>query len=121
MVTCSLPEARTQIAEGQARALGIMADEPSQFFPDVPTFKESGVDWALAGWRAVALPKETPDEVVSTLESIVRKIVAEPEYGRMMANIGADVRFVGRADLEQFLAEQDRRLGELLRASGLAE
>ncbi|GMQ80544.1 MAG: tripartite tricarboxylate transporter substrate binding protein [Planctomycetia bacterium] len=120
IITCSLPEARTQIADGQARPLGVMARERSEFYPDVPTFKELGVDWTLAGWRGIGLPRAAPVEVVEALGRIVRKVVEGPEYQKRMKNIGFDAHFVDRTAYTKLLAEQDAQLGKLLRQSGLA-
>ena len=62
----------SHLEAGTLRALGIMADERSPYFPDVPTFREQGVDWKLAGWRGVGVPKDTPDEAFDKLARVTQ-------------------------------------------------
>ncbi len=37
--------------------------------PNVPTFKENGVDIVYGAWRGVGVPKGTPADVVAILET----------------------------------------------------
>ena len=45
---------------GKVRALAITADQRSKLMPDVPTFKEAGLDYPGQGWWGLAAPKGTP-------------------------------------------------------------
>ncbi|MFT3718055.1 Bug family tripartite tricarboxylate transporter substrate binding protein [Pseudorhodoferax sp.] len=73
-------EAGTYVKTGKFRLLGVMAPERLKEFPDVPTFKEQGVDLQLGTWRALAAPKGTPPAVIAKLKEVVAKVVQEPRY-----------------------------------------
>ena len=50
-------EAKSLADGGRVRILALMADERSPAFPDVPTLKEFGVNWAFTNWFALVAPK----------------------------------------------------------------
>lgn len=116
VVCCSLPEATVQLSSGQVRCLGVMSRERlTPAFPDVPTFAEQGYDWSIGGWRAVGVPRDTPDEVQRVLGSALERVVRSPGFREFMARQGFDWRDEGPAAARATLAETDRVLGRLLR------
>jgi tripartite-type tricarboxylate transporter receptor subunit TctC len=54
--------------EDSVRVLAVASEERVKALPDAPTFKEQGYDIVGGAYRGVAVPKDTPDEVVETLE-----------------------------------------------------
>lgn len=67
------------IKSGDFVSLGVMADERNGNFPEVPTFKEQGVNVSMEKIFYLALPPETPDEVVNTLAEAVKKVCGKAE------------------------------------------
>ncbi len=127
-VCCSLPEARILLKEGRVRCLGVMAEERlGAPFDDVPTFREQGYDWALYGWRGLALPVGTPPQVVERLKAALDRVVAGETQvsGKTFLDFIRDAGFnltVRRGDeFGQFLATQDEQLGQLISAGDFAE
>lgn len=57
----------------QVRVLAVAADKRHPSLPDVPTFKELGYDIMGGAFRGVAVPKETPQEVVDKLAEAFTK------------------------------------------------
>ena len=49
--------------KGKVRALAVAMDKRHPLLPDVPTFKELGVDWVDGAYRGIGVPKSTPPEV----------------------------------------------------------
>ncbi|MEZ6081271.1 MAG: tripartite tricarboxylate transporter substrate binding protein [Pirellulaceae bacterium] len=74
VVCCSLPEADAMLAGKQVRCLGVMADERVPGFDEVPTFREQGHPWAIAGWRGMAAPNGLPAERLQALTSALRDV-----------------------------------------------
>lgn len=67
------------IKSGDFASLGVMADERNPSFPDVPTFKEQGVNVSLEKIFYLALPPKTPDDVVNQLAEAIKKACNAPE------------------------------------------
>jgi putative tricarboxylic transport membrane protein len=66
--------ALTQISNGDLRLLGISSAQRSEYFPDVPTFKEQGYDVVESIWRGVMVKAGTPKDVTDTLISATDKM-----------------------------------------------
>jgi tripartite-type tricarboxylate transporter receptor subunit TctC len=54
--------------QDNARVLAVASEERVPALPDVPTFKELGYDIVGGAYRGVAVPKDTPDDIVNKLE-----------------------------------------------------
>jgi tripartite-type tricarboxylate transporter receptor subunit TctC len=84
IVPCSLPEARALIEAKKVRALAVMSDERSGLFPDVPTLKELGINWAIGAWWGITVPNGTPQDHVAVLGKSIEKIVADSQFKEFM-------------------------------------
>ena len=51
------------VPQYELHPVAVWADERLPEFPDTPTLKESGYDFALANWLGVFVPTGTPDDV----------------------------------------------------------
>src|SRR3546814_1829047 len=68
-----LPSAMPHIRSGALRPLAVNSDERSESLPDVPTVAESGVEgYELSSWIGLFAPKDTPDEVIETLNAAIK-------------------------------------------------
>ena len=114
-------EAAAQLESGELRALAVMSDERLESFPDIPTVKESGVEWVAVGWRGLMLPKDTPEEIVQTLADACGKIAASDAYKEFMGKNGFGITIRGPRDFEAFLAEQDAQWKTVIEAAGMAK
>ncbi|MCI9252833.1 MAG: tripartite tricarboxylate transporter substrate binding protein [Lachnospiraceae bacterium] len=68
-VICSIPEAAANITSGDLKVLGVAANERLESYPDVPTFKENGVDLTIMAVRGITARADTPPEVLEALQS----------------------------------------------------
>ncbi|ANN70502.1 tripartite tricarboxylate transporter substrate binding protein [Bordetella bronchialis] len=66
------------------RILAQASDKRSPLAPDVPTFKEQGVDLVFASERGVVAPKGLPPEVEQKLAKALERIANNPEFQKTM-------------------------------------
>jgi tripartite-type tricarboxylate transporter receptor subunit TctC len=90
-------------------------------YPDVPTVKEQGIDWEAVGWRGLAVPKGTPDDVAERLNAACRKIAESEAYQKFMDDRGFEIQIRGAEEFAAFLAEQDRQWQPVIEAAGYAK
>ena len=71
--------------------LAVMSDKRSEEFPETPTFEELGYDVKYDSWRAVVVPKGTPEPVLEILREAGKKalIILNSKNGLRESDIGA--------------------------------
>ncbi len=106
-VCCSLPEADAMLAGEQVRSLGVMAEKRVPGFEGVPTFREQGHEWSIAGWRGVAAPRDTPPERLAILAEAMQKVGQSGELATFMRNAGFNLSLAGPEEFAATLERQD--------------
>jgi tripartite-type tricarboxylate transporter receptor subunit TctC len=81
MTFATVSQALTQYQGGQLRALGVTSEQRYASIPDVPTFKEQGVDLVASEWYVLIAPAKTPRPIVDRLNAEIRRIIATPNLG----------------------------------------
>ena len=79
---------------GTARALGQMAERRWEMAPDVPTFREQGIDIVEGSMRGVAGPAGLPRDVLDRLVAAAREAVENPEFKQLAAQQALPLRFL---------------------------
>lgn len=67
-----------QVQQGQLRVLALTGRQRSPILPDVPTFKELGIDMTMTQWYGLAAPAGTPPAVVKALSEHLSRALADP-------------------------------------------
>jgi tripartite-type tricarboxylate transporter receptor subunit TctC len=112
-------EIMTQVTGKQVRILAVTGEKRLGALPDVPTFRESGIDLALSLWRGIAVPKGTPDAVIARLESAFTTAAQSIEFREFAAKLGAAVEVRRAREFDAFIAQEDRDLAALMEQIGL--
>ena len=86
--TVSLAQAQSQ--QPGIRELAVAADERTRFLPDVPTFKEQGLQIVDKSWFALFVRSSTPKPIIDKLRSIFDDVVKTPEYKAAIDKISID-------------------------------
>ncbi|WP_309083567.1 tripartite tricarboxylate transporter substrate binding protein [Chelativorans sp.] len=94
-----------QIREGRWRALAIGSGERMKGVPDVPTFKEQGINIDQLGWWGVMVPAGTPDEIANKINGWFNEVLAQPDTQKFLADQGGDP-FVSTPEEAQALMER---------------
>lgn len=118
VLTCSLPEASSQIAAGEIRPLAVMSDERNPLFPDVPTLKEEGIDWSAGTWRGFAVPAKTPKAIIDKLYSKLKVITDSDKYKEFMSKNGFGVKIRDPRAFAEFAKQQDADLKTVMELGG---
>lgn len=122
VVTCSVPEARAMLEAKKARSLAVMAPQRNPAFPAVPTLKEAlGSDWRIAAWRGIATPKGTPKAVSDRLMPALKKAWESKAFKDFMEQRGFGMVWGDAAAFAKHMAEDDAKMGKVLKALGIAK
>jgi tripartite-type tricarboxylate transporter receptor subunit TctC len=78
------------IRGNQVRPLGVSLGRRSESVPQVPTFREQGMDVEATAWNALYAPKGTPAGIVRALNEASNAALADPELRAFVVNSGAE-------------------------------
>jgi len=105
---------------GRLRALAVALENRDGSIPDVPTFKEQGYDVVTAGSvKGVAAPKGTPPEVIKYLEKKFQEVANDPEFKKIMGDLGQPVDYMNAADYKVWFKKSYDQFGELYKTLGI--
>lgn len=109
-------EVLPHIKAGRLRPLAVALEKRDPPLPDVPTFRESGYDVVTAGSvKGVAAPKGTPRPVVAYLERKFKEISEDPEFVKIMKDIGQPVNYQGADEYRVWFKGAYDQFGALLK------
>jgi tripartite-type tricarboxylate transporter receptor subunit TctC len=78
------------IRGNQVRALGVSLGRRSESVPDLPTFREQGVEVEVDAWNAFYAPRGTPREIVMALNAASNAGLRDPALRAIVVNGGAE-------------------------------
>ena len=112
-VAVSPAEVGTHVEAGKLKILGIASEERLEKFPEVPTYKEQGVDLVLGTWRGLAVPKDTPDDVFEVLEEKFVAAAQDQKFIDFLANAGLGHAVMGSEDFTTKIQREDELLNPI--------
>lgn len=106
---------------GAVRALASTGTERAPSFPAVPTLKELGIDAEYVFWAGLFAPADTPAAIIETVRVALRKSIDDAGFRKSMAAMGTPVRYLEGAKFDAFVADETRRLGDVVKRMGKLE
>ncbi len=107
-----------QIRSGKLRALANTSDKRSATFPDVPTIAEAGFpEVTVLSWYGFHVPAGTPADVVRRIAEATGAACAQPEVRERFVAAGGEAAFLGGAEFEAFMKDEQVRWTRFAQAS----
>jgi len=103
------------------RPLAVAMDKRHPLMPDVPTFKELGVDWVDGAYRGIGVPKSTSPEARKKISDMWAALNNEPEMKELAAKSGFELVNVGVDQMDAFMKEKTRLYTEGAQRLGLGK
>src|SRR5690554_8014653 len=93
-----------------------MSSERLDVLPDVPTVAEGGYPgFRAATWFGVAVPAGTPDDIVSTLNASLNRIMVDESFSKPFNDLGMVVQKPRTlAQVEQYVDQDRQAWGKLI-------
>lgn len=110
-----------QVKAGKFRVLASWGDKRLAALPDVPTFRELGIDAEFYIWSGLFAPAGTPEPVMTTLRNAVRAAVADAEFRAAMEKIETPIAYLDAPEFQKFWDRDAQRLGDAVRRIGKIE
>ena len=119
LVIEAMPSAMAPITNGQVTAIAVTNPTRSAFLPDVPTFKEGGLDLSLLGWNAFYVPRGTPPEIVAALNRAANEALKDAELKRRFGTVASEPIGGTPADLEAMNKMDRAKYEPMIKSLGL--
>lgn len=103
------------VKSGKLKALAIASQARSPLLPDVPTFREGGLDYVTGTWFGLLAPARTPDAIIAALHKSALDTLAEPTVRERIVEQGAEVVGNTPAEFRAFLKAETERLATVIR------
>lgn len=116
----ALAEAGPLVEAGLIKLLGVAAPDRYESFPEVPTFKEQGVDMVYGPSRGIAGPAGLPADVVATLASAIDESFHSEGYQEFLSESGYRGLYMGPDEAQAFVEEEGDRLRRVMERIGVA-
>jgi tripartite-type tricarboxylate transporter receptor subunit TctC len=110
------------IDAGKIRALGVSSLQRMPNLPTVPTIDEAGVrGFEAVSWHLIVAPAKTPKAIVDKLNAEIKAVTATPEIHSQMLKMGLmPVATPSVDELKKFMANENKRWGDIVRDAGAA-
>jgi tripartite-type tricarboxylate transporter receptor subunit TctC len=120
MMYSTAPSVMTQIKGGKMRALAVSTKERMPELPNVPTIAESGMPgFDVTAWYAVWAPKDTPDDVVRTINDALRVASARPATRKRMADASVTPSTLTAEQFAAFTERERHAWLPVMKAAGM--
>jgi tripartite-type tricarboxylate transporter receptor subunit TctC len=108
------PSAMPNVDAGRLRAIAIASEQRHPAAPNVPTFRELGIDLVFGSWFGFLVPKGTPDAIVNQLNGDLRLAVADPATRAAIDKTALVVAAGTPKEFADFLAYKAKQLKTLV-------
>ena len=91
---------------GKVRALAVAMEKRHPLMPNVPTFRELGVDWIDGAYRGVGVPRSTSPEARKKLSDMWLALNNDAEMKELAAKSGFELVNIGTDQMDAFMKER---------------
>jgi tripartite-type tricarboxylate transporter receptor subunit TctC len=107
------------IRAGRLRALAVTTAKRSEALPDIPTVGEFLPGYEASSWYGVGVPKNTPVDVVATLNQEINLGLADPQMKARLAEMGGTILSGSPADFGKLLADETEKWDKVIKFAGI--
>jgi tripartite-type tricarboxylate transporter receptor subunit TctC len=115
----SLPSSTAYVRTGDLRALGVTTATRSETLPDVPAIGDFLPGYEASGITGLGAPKNTPADIIETLNKEVNAGLADPKIKARLAELGATALPGSPADFGKLIADQTEKWGKVVKFVGV--
>lgn len=117
--TMAVSESAEQHNANKFKVLAVTSDERLDELPEVPTWKEQGVDMVFPHWRGILGPPDMTEEQIAYWDKVLSEMVETDAWKELLENNGWEDFYKDSSASKTFLAEQTKMYTDLIEQSGL--
>ena len=114
-----IPSSLGYIRGGKLRALAVTTLKPVDLLPDLPTVAQFLPGYEVSGTTGISAPKDTPLEIIGTLNKAINAVLAEPKIKERFAEL-ASTEVVGTPDdFGKILVAETEKWAQVIKFAGI--
>jgi tripartite-type tricarboxylate transporter receptor subunit TctC len=114
----NLPLALEQVRAGRLRALGVSTKDRWPPVPDIPAIAETVPGFESLGFYGISAPKDTPPEIVASLNAAVGKALADPKLVARLAEVGGMPMPMTPTEFAKLVTDETEKWRKVVEFSG---
>jgi tripartite-type tricarboxylate transporter receptor subunit TctC len=114
-VSVSPPEGINHVQAGKLKIIALFSEKRFEMFPDVPTVKEQGIDFAMGMWRGLIASKGTPPDVIKKLHDAFKQGMDDPTFRKNAKDMAVNLHYLGPEAYGKLMAEDHEFYGKLVK------
>ena len=114
------PSAMPRVNSGTLNAIAIAAEKRHPSAPNVPTFRELGVDLVFGSWFGFLIPAGTPTAIQNDLVKGIETALKTESVQSAIGKTGLFIDALKPAEFSKFLTNEEQRLRNLLKVEGVS-
>ena len=118
MLFVELSTALPHIRAGKLRALAVAAERRSPFLPEVPTLADMLPGFNASVWFGIVAPPKTPAALAEQISRAVADALKLADVSKQLVDMSMEAVGGTPAEMAQYLREESRRWGAVIRQSG---
>ena len=103
---------------GKIRILAVSSAKRSALAPQIPTFKEAGMDLAATGWNTFFAPMSMPKAQAERLAGLIHEVMKDPDTQRKFEAAKMEPVVATMAQTETMLKAYRAQWAPVVRRSG---
>ena len=112
------PASMQHIRSGRLRPLAVTTAARADVLPDLPTVGDFVPGYEATSWFGIGAPKDTPPEVVATLNKEINAAIADPKIKARLIDLGGTVLPGSPADFGKLIAAETEKWAKVIKFSG---
>jgi tripartite-type tricarboxylate transporter receptor subunit TctC len=105
------------LRSGKLRALAVSSAMPSRALPDLPVIGNFVPGYEASAVSGIGAPKNTPAEIIATLNAAVNAAYADPKMKARLADTGGSTLAGSPADFGRLMAQETEKWAKVVKFS----
>jgi tripartite-type tricarboxylate transporter receptor subunit TctC len=115
----TMPESIGFIRAGTLRPLAVTTAERAPVLPDVPRVGDFVPGYEASAWYGIGAPRNTPAEIVDTLNREINVGLADPKIKARLVDLGGTVSAGSPAAFGKFIADDVEKWAKVIKFAGV--
>ena len=115
----TMPESIGFIRAGTLRPLAVSTAERASVLPDVPTIGDFVPGYEASAWYGIGAPRNTPAEIVDTLNREINAGLADPKINTRLVELGGTLSAGSPAAFGKFIADDAAKWAKVVEFAGV--